>query len=107
MEPCTCRDLFDAAEKGCEEHCREYLDQAGQTRDGIWLKGWGTKNNRTALMVAANYGNTECVRVLAQKEAKMKDDSNNTALMFAAGEGHLECVKVLAPLEKEMVDKRG
>ena len=25
-EPCACKDLFDAAHYGCEEHCGEYLD---------------------------------------------------------------------------------
>jgi len=25
-ELCACKDLFDAAHYGCEEHCREYLD---------------------------------------------------------------------------------
>ena len=69
--------------------------------------GWWSAKNRTALMVAAFYGKTECVRILAQKEAKMQDDSNNTALKFAALSGHLECVKVLASLEAGMQDKHG
>jgi len=56
-------------------------------------------------MVAAYYGKTGCVRILAQKEAKMVDEYKYTALMYAAYRGHLECVKVLALLEKEMKNK--
>ena len=53
-------------------------------------------------MVAAHYGKAKCVRILAQKEAKMQDGGKMTALMYAAEKGHLECVEILAPLEKEM-----
>ena len=53
-------------------------------------------------MVAAYYGKTGCVRILAEKEAKMQDEEKRTALMYAAENGHLECVKILAPLEKGM-----
>ena len=56
-------------------------------------------------MVAAFYGSTECVRILAEKEAKMQDGGKMTALMYAAGQGHLDCVKILAPLEEGMCDK--
>ena len=59
------------------------------------------------MMVAANSGETECVRMLAEKEAKMQDRFGLTALMFAAYKGHLECVKSLAPLEKGMKDNSG
>ena len=73
--PCTCgaRDLFDAAKKGCDKCCRAFIDQARKTRDDIDLGWWGTSKNRTALMVAAYYGNAECVRVLAEKEARKQD----------------------------------
>ena len=33
-------------------------------------------------MVATYYGKTECVRILAEKEAGMKDDDGRTALMY-------------------------
>ena len=89
------------------------IGQAGETRDDVQLDGLQDRKSRTALMVAAFNGKTECVRILAQKEARMQDwytdyrkryCKTNTALMFAAGEGHFECVKVLAPLEKGMKD---
>ena len=104
---CTCSDdLFEAAEKGCEVCCRRMVSQAGKTRDDIQLE-WHIKKNRTTLMVAAFYGKTECVRILAEKEAKMQDGYNETALMFAAEKGHLECVEILAPLEKGMKNRVG
>ncbi len=53
-------------------------------------------------MVAAHYGKTGCVRILAEKEAGMKDENGWTALILAAMNGHLECVKILAPLENRM-----
>ena len=38
-------------------------------------------------MVAAFYGKTGCVRILAEKEAGMKDGGSCTALMLAARGG--------------------
>ncbi len=58
-------------------------------------------------MVAANNGKTNCVKILAEKEARMQDGFGLTALMLAAEEGHLECVKILAPLEKGMQKNDG
>jgi len=58
-------------------------------------------------MVAAFYGKTGCVRILAEKESRLQDGNGRTALMYAAGNGHLECLKILAPLEKGMKDKDG
>ena len=58
-------------------------------------------------MVAAFYGNTECVRILAEKESRLQDGNGRTALMYAAGNGHLECVQILAPLEKGMLNTSG
>ena len=57
---------------------------------------WTDAKNRTALMVAAFNGHTGCVRILAQKEAGMKDGSGRTALMMAAENGKVECVNLLA-----------
>ena len=58
-------------------------------------------------MVAAFYGKTGCVRILAEKEVKMIDGDKMTALMFAARNNYSECVKILAPLEQGMKDKNG
>ena len=56
-------------------------------------------------MVAAYYGHAGCVRILAEKEARIQDNAGKTALMFAAHMGHLECLKILAPKEEGMYDK--
>ena len=68
---CMCKNLFDAAEKGCEQCCRRFSRQAGRTTDIIAFDGWNIEKNRTALMVAAYYGKAECVKLLAEKEAGM------------------------------------
>ncbi len=83
---CTCGSLFEAAHKGCEKCCQRFIGDAGKARDDVHLEGMQDRKNRTALMVAAVYGNTECVKLLAEKEARMQDADGNTALMFAAGE---------------------
>jgi len=57
---------------------------------------WIDAKNRTALMIATFNGHTGCVRILAQKEAGMKDSDGRSALMYAAANGKVECVKVLA-----------
>ena len=53
-------------------------------------------------MVAARYGKTECVRILAEKEAGMQDGGNMTALMFAAENGYFGCMKFLLGEEAGM-----
>ena len=71
------------------------------------MSGCDDAGQRTALMVAAHCGKTECVKALAEKEAGMRDGSGLTALMAAACRGHLKCVEVLAPLEKGMRNSSG
>ena len=55
-------------------------------------------------MLAAEDGNSDIVRVLAEQEKKSRDDSGKTALMHAAEHNHLDCVKILAPLEERLQD---
>ena len=74
--------MFNAAEKGCCSCCWKHFDQAGKTRDDIHFDMWIDAKNRTALMVAAWYGHIGCVRILAQKEAGMKDSDGRTALWY-------------------------
>ncbi len=100
-----CRDLFEAAQKGCEGCCRRLIGQTGQTRD-IHSDSGGAKN-RTALMVAAERGRTECVRVLMEREAGMRDGGGMSALMVAAGRGHEGCVELLVGKEAGMKDNEG
>ena len=65
VEECMdCKDLFDAVDRGCEKCCKGFIDQAGTTTDDIYLGGMLCKG-RTALMVAAYHGKTECVKTLA------------------------------------------
>ena len=97
-EECTCsKDLFEAAENGCDKCCRKYINQAGKTKTHK-IKNTEYKGV-TALMLAATNGYTKCVELLAEKEARMQDSNGWTALMFAAKSGHLDTVKALADRE--------
>ena len=73
-DPCSCsKSLFQAAREGCDECCMKYIDQDVGKRESIHFDRWGIKKNMTALMAAAYYGHTGCVRILAEREAGMQD----------------------------------
>ena len=124
VEECTdCTSLLEAAEKGCESCCRRLVWQADDAKDVVDADGHGASESSsqqsfaayrhnvpryyTALMVAAHYGHTGCVRILAEKEAGTQDELGETALMIAAEKGHLECVKILIEAEAGMRDSYG
>ncbi len=55
----------------------------------------GNNFGKTALMLAAGYGQTENVRILLKSDAKVnaKDNHGDTPLIFALGaEGNLEFI---------------
>lgn len=58
--------------------------------------------NKTALMVAAEAGHIECVRILAPYEACLTDSEDKTALMYAASNGYEEVVMELLQRESGM-----
>lgn len=60
----------------------------------------------TALMIAAQQGYTEAVRLLADKECGAQDISGRTALMHAVIHGHLHAAEILLEYEKGIKDKR-
>ena len=55
------------------------------------------KENRTALMYAAQAGSLECVKVLASIKCEILSTDKNewTALMYAAKSNHPECIPYL------------
>lgn len=57
------------------------------------------RSKKTALIVAADRGNTEIVRMLEPREAGQATTSGWTALMRAAVHNHVDCVSIL--MEKE------
>ena len=62
----------------------------------------------TALMFAAGFGHTGCVKHLYGREARMIEAyKHRTALMTACYFGHYSCVKILAPHEARMRDIQG
>jgi ankyrin repeat protein len=57
-----------------------------------------TNHNSTSLMVASEYGNIECVRLLLavpRTDIHAMDDDGDTALSSAAGNGHENIVELL------------
>lgn len=60
----------------------------------------------TALMWAAQNRHVDCVRLLVDKEAGMKEKTGWTALMFAMKIGSIDCVKLLVR-EKSLRDSTG
>lgn len=61
------------------------------------LINWQNENGRTALMFAANMGQTKCVELLLEHNAKLdlQDDIGRTALMHAAVNGKSDSVHLL------------
>ncbi len=90
--PAYANDLFKAARKGRLSEVENIVLYSARdvvdSRDGF---------GRTALMVAARYGELEIVRFLINNGADVNYEDNDgwTALKFAAGEGKLEIVKFL------------
>lgn len=71
-----------------------------------------SKIGRTALMCAAYNGNVECVRILSDYEACMRESDGATALMLATNcrnntDDRIECVTILAEKECRMKDDNG
>lgn len=86
--------------QGCLKHFR---DQSGrQTLKGV-----------TALMIAAERGYADCVRVLRRTEVGYQTSdipyatAPSTALMFAALNGHLDCARLLLETDEKVADNRG
>ena len=92
-------ELMLAAAAGDPGLVKQHLSQLGiqcQTRltllasDGSTI----TRTNLTALMIAAYYDHTECVRLLLA-ELSMHDGWGSTALMYAAMHGSTEAASLL------------
>ena len=60
----------------------------------------------TALMQAAFFGHTECVKLLLEKEAGMRDRKGWTALMWAVYYRKSDCVTLLVEKERTITTTR-
>lgn len=97
-------DLMVAVYENNLQDCLKYFrDQSRrQTLKGV-----------TALMIAAERGHAECVRVLRRTEAGYQTfdtpyaTAPSTALMFAALNGHLDCARLLIETDEKVADDRG
>ena len=61
----------------------------------------------SSLIEAAKGGCIECVKLLIDKEAGLKDNEDKSALMYAAENGNFKCVELLIPREANLKDKDG
>lgn len=61
----------------------------------------------TALMIVAEMGAVECVRLLASKEICIVNSAGHTALFLAAVNGHGDVVDILGPLEGTTLTNNG
>lgn len=84
-------DLILAVQKGDVSRVRELLEESGNLFEG-----------RTALMYSASLGNQECVDLLIDREAGIRNGQGWTALMMAAEAGHAACVKALQNHEESI-----
>jgi ankyrin repeat protein len=70
-----------------------------------------TDNSNTALMLAAELGHTDVVKILSKNIQLVNycNKEGNTALMWAAKNGHIECVRILlaAGADVKMTNKKG
>ena len=62
---------------------------------------------RTALMLACGCNRPDCVLLLVENEAGMRNVWGQTALHIAVEWGHAECVQLLLGREAEIEDKNG
>ncbi|KAI7981304.1 Ankyrin repeat-containing protein ITN1 [Camellia lanceoleosa] len=81
--------LYRAAKEGNIVVFEQYLDQ---------LEAQVTPNKNTVLHIAAQFGNSQCVREILSKNSSLLNHQNakgDTALHVAAREGHSDIVKSL------------
>ncbi len=97
-------DLMLAAYENDLQGCLKYFRDQSRKH---------ASNGTTALMIAAERGYADCVRVLRRAEVgcQISDlqyaTAPSTALMFAALNGHLDCARLLLETDEKVADDRG
>ncbi|ESU38340.1 Serine/threonine protein kinase [Giardia duodenalis] len=92
--------LMQSVRRGNKEGLRELIENS---------QGFGAKNasGMTALMIAAECGNLDAVRLLLPLEANKRCNCGRTALMYAAKNAQLAAAKELLAVEAGKRDKSG
>ncbi len=90
------RELMSAAAAGNVRRVNALLDK-GIDVNATYLRDESPWSGKTALMVAAEHGQSEVIQALLRRKANvnLKHYSDLTALMLAAGGAHTEAVRVL------------
>jgi ankyrin repeat protein len=88
-------ELLEAAETGDIDRVQSLIS------DGVDIEVRRKPDERTAIMIAAENGNTKIIQLLVEAgvEADTIDSGGKTALMLAANNGHIETVKLLLSIE--------
>lgn len=90
-------DLMNAVRRGDNDAVRKMVNE--RSRD----IGWKTPNEkRTALMLAADLGNTKAVEILAASERGEVDSDGWRAIDYAAQNGNIEAVRTLLQYEGDL-----
>lgn len=88
MQNCYDMTALMIAVKNCKVQCCKILSYAN-------LYHAKDASGKTALMMAVECRNKECVELLKDKEWSIQDNNGNTALMYAVEKQNLELVKSL------------
>jgi len=90
------RELMSAAAAGNVRRVNALLDK-GIDVNVTYLRNESPWSGKTALMVAAEHGQSEVIQALVRRNANvnLKHYSDLTALMLAAGGGYTDAVRVL------------
>lgn len=84
---------FEAARSGDAKKLQDMLEE------GFWAEARSPLDGLTALMIAAQEGRLECVRVVgAESNLDERDAWGNTAALLAAASGRVEALEMLIAL---------
>jgi ankyrin repeat protein len=88
-------ELLEAAETGDIDRVQSLI------LDGVDIEVRRMPDERTAIMIAAENGNTRIIQLLVESgvETDTIDSGGKTALMLAANNGHIETVKLLLSID--------
>ena len=103
------RKMFKYAKNGDVDNLRIALDEGADVNSKIEAGFQKIENRlrRTALIIAADQGHSECIRLLLDRNADIesKDNSGSTALLVATEKGHLESVRLLLDRNADIESK--
>ena len=91
-------ELLEAAENGQSARLQELIS------DGVDIEAREVRRGRTAIMLAAENGHSEVIRLLfeSRADANARDSDGRTATILAAMKGHPEVIQLLSESGADM-----